>query len=145
MRDVVVRIRRDERGASGALEMVLAVGLLMFPLVMLVAAIPRWVETRSMAQLAAQEAARTVVLAADQATGEAEARLRAEEIARNHGFATEALALDIDGLLDWGQEITATVTVDTPVLEVPGIGTFAAADVVVSHTERVDDFRSFPP
>ncbi len=123
----------------------LAIGLLMFPLVMLVASIPRWVETRSMAELAAQEAARTVVLATDRASGEAAARLRAIEIARNHGFDAAAIEVSIDGVLDWGEVITATVVVDTPLLEIPGIGTFVVNDVVVSHSERVDDFRSFPP
>ena len=125
--------------------MVLAIGLLMFPLVMLVSALPRWVETRSMAELAAQEAARSVVLASDQGIGETVGLARAREIAENHGFGSADIDVSFSGILDWGQEITATVTVDTPILDVPGIGTFAAADVVVSHTERVDDFRSFPP
>ncbi|HDH03770.1 MAG TPA: hypothetical protein ENH15_05945 [Actinobacteria bacterium] len=134
-----------DRGASGAIEMVLAIGLLMFPLVMLVASIPRWVETLSMAELAAQEAARSVVLSGDQATGEDAGRLRATEIALNHGFDASAIEVTFAGVLDWGQEITATVVVDTPLLVIPGIGEFAANDVVVSHSERVDDFRSFPP
>jgi hypothetical protein len=125
--------------------MMLAIGLLMFPLVMLVSALPRWVETRSMAELAAQEAARSVVLASDQGIGETVGLARAREIAHNHGFGSSDIAVSFSGILDWGQEITATVTVDTPILDVPGIGTFAAADVVASHTERVDDFRSFPP
>jgi len=125
--------------------MVLAIGLLMFPMVMLVAAIPRWVETRSMAELAAQEAARTAALASDQGLGEVQGMARAVEIAANHGFGAGDIEVVFSGVLDWGQEITATVTVDTPILDIPGIGTFAAADVVISHTERVDDFRSFPP
>lgn len=139
------RVVRDDRGASGTLEMLLGVALLMLPLVMLVAAIPRWIETRSMAQLAAQEAARSLVLAADQASGEMLGIVRANEVAANHGFAPGQLAVSFSGVLAWGEEVTATVTVDTPVLVVPGLGSFVASDVRVSHTERVDDFRSFPP
>lgn len=135
----------DERGISGALDMTLAVGLIMLPVVMLVASLPAWVETRSMAELAAQEAARTVVLADDQAGGEAAGTAAARLIATNHGIDGSSLTISYTGVLEWGQEITATVRVPMPVLSIPLIGTFTVGDFTAQHTERVDDYRSFVP
>ena len=137
------RLWADERGISGALDMTLAVGLVMLPLVMLVASIPAWIETRSMAELAAQEATRTVVLSDDQATGEAAGTASARLIATNHGIDGTTLTISFTGALEWGEEITATVRVPMPVLAIPLIGTFTVGDFTAQHTERVDDYRSF--
>lgn len=135
----------DDTGASGALEMALAVGLLLFPIVMLVALIPRWIETKSMAELAAQEAARVFVLADDASTGQAAGTAIARQIADNHGVAGGSISVAYSGVLDWGETVTAAVTVPMPILVIPGIGTFATSDLTISHSERVDDYRSFPP
>ena len=135
----------DDSGVSGALDMTLAVGLLMLPIVMLVASLPRWVETRSMAELAAQEAARTLALADDQTFGEAAGEAAARQIAANHGVEASTIAVRFSGILDWGQEVTASVTVPMPILDLPLIGTFSIGDFTANHTERVDDYRSFTP
>ena len=135
----------DDSGVSGALDMTLAVGLLMLPIVMLVASLPRWVETRSMAELAAQEAARTLALADDQTFGEAAGEAAARQIAVNHGVDASTMAVRFSGILDWGQEVTASVTVPMPILDLPLIGTFSIGDFTANHTERVDDYRSFTP
>ena len=139
------RFIQDDRGISGALDMTLAIGLIMFPIVILVASLPQWIEVRSMAELAAQEAARSVVLAADQTSGEAAGDAAARRIADNHGIDGSSISVTFTGTLDWGDEITATVTVPLPVLAVPLIGTFAATDYTAQHVERVDDYRSFTP
>lgn len=139
------RFLHDDRGVSGGIDMVVAVGLLMIPMVMLVASLPRWIETRSMAELAAQEAARTVVLANAQPAGEAAGTATARQIADNNGVAGSSLTVTYLGVLDWGEEITATVTVPMPVLDLPLIGTITVGDFSTSHTERVDDYRSFTP
>lgn len=134
---------RDDRGASGTIEMLIGVGLLLFPLVMLVAAIPTWIEAKSMGELAAQEAARAMVLADTEIEGRAAGVAMAQQVAQNHGYM--GLSVTFDGVLDWGETITANVTVPVPVLAIPGIGTFAGSNVTFSHSERVDDYRSFPP
>ena len=147
-RDGVAAMRRilnDDRGISGALDMTLAVGLIMLPLVMLVASIPRRVETKSMAEVAAQEAARTLVLSNQQGIGETAAEAAARQIVANHGVDPSTVSVSFTGILDWGQEITATVTVRMPVLSIPLIGEFSVADYSAVHTERVDDYRSFAP
>ena len=125
--------------------MTLAIGLIMLPLVMLVASVPRWVETRSMSELAAQEAARRVVLADTQPEGEAAGEAAARQIAVNHGMDGSNLTVQFEGTLDWGEEITARVIVPMPLLSIPLIGDFAATDYVAEHAERVDDYRSFTP
>ena len=139
------RLLADDRGVSGALDMTLAVGLIMLPIVMLVASIPRWVETRSMAELAAQEAARVVVLSDQLAAGQAAGEAMARQIATNHGIDGSSLSVSYAGVLDWGQEISASVTVPMPLLSIPLIGEFAVTDYTAEHTERVDDYRSFLP
>ena len=60
--------RRDERGAATVLEMIFVVGILLLPTLMGLAQVPRWIDARSTAELAAQEAARQAVLAADAAS-----------------------------------------------------------------------------
>lgn len=134
---------RDDRGASGTIELLIGVGLMLFPLVMLVAAIPTWIEAKSMGELAAQEAARAMVLADTEAEGRLAGIEVAQQVAQNHGYS--GVTVTFDGVLDWGETITASVTVPVPVLAIPGIGTFAGSNVTLSHTERVDDYRSFPP
>ena len=143
-RAVLRTVRHCDRGVSGSLELLLGVGLILFPLVMLIAAIPTWIEARAMGELAAQEAARAMVLADDEASGAATGTAVAHQIAANHGYGG-AVSVSFDGTLEWGETVTANVTVHVPVVVVPGIGAFAASTVTLSHTERVDDYRSFPP
>ena len=130
---------------SGALDVTLAIGLVMMPIVMLVASLPKWIETRSMAELAAQEAARALVLADSQARGEAAGEVVARRIARNHGVDGSSIHVGFSGNLDWGEEVMASVTVTMPILTIPLIGTFTVGEFTADHIERVDDYRSFPP
>lgn len=135
---------RCERGASGSVELLVGIGLLLFPLVMLIAAIPTWIEAKAMGELAAQEAARALALADTPEAGEASGTEIANRIAANHGFEG-SVSVAFSGSLDWGETVSATVTVPVPALAIPGIGTFVGTTVSFSHAERVDDFRSFPP
>ncbi len=135
---------RGDEGVSGSVELLVGIGLLLFPLVMLVAAIPTWIEAKAMGELAAQEAARAFAVAATASEGESAGTEIARRIAANYGFDGE-VDVSFSGVLDWGETVSATVTVPVPALAVPGIGTFVGATVSFSHAERVDDFRSFPP
>lgn len=134
------------RGEHGAvpLELALGVGLLVLPIAALVIVFPTWAERQSMARLAAQEAARTVVLADDWAAGtEAGGRL-AHQIARNHELEPDDLSISFTGSLARGAVVRASVTVAFPLVAVPGIGDAGGWSWTVTHAERVDDYRSFP-
>ncbi len=136
-------VHRNERGAGTVLEMIFVVGVLLLPTVMGLAQIPRWIDARSTAELAAQEAARQAVLAPDLATGMAAGEAMARQIVINHGWPSDALmSISFAGDLVSGQEIEATVTMEFPALVFP-VGSFGGGSVTRSHSERVEDYREF--
>ncbi len=136
-------VRDDERGAATVLEMIFVIGILLLPTVMGLAQIPRWIDARSTAELAAQEAARQAVLAPDAATGAASGEAMARQIVANHGWPPEALvSISFSGGLVAGQEVEATVTMQFPAIVFP-VGSFGGGSVTRSHSERVEDYREF--
>lgn len=106
---------------------------------------PGWVERTQAARAAADEAARTMVLADSWDTGSTRAQLVVDETATNHGFDPGDLSLALDG--DWGRgaEITAHVTVAIPAVDLPLLGQIGSMTRTVSHTERIDQYRSLEP
>ncbi len=136
-------------------EWLVGITLILMPMIVLVASIAPWYQRANMATLMAQEAARTMVLADNWETGEADARQIALEIAANHGFATEAWCSapgpgcvtitfggTTPGVLQRGTEIAVSVEVPIPGVVVPGFGSVAEFQWAQSHAERVDDYRS---
>lgn len=135
--------RRGESGEAAVLELILVTGFLLLPTVLALAQIPRWVDARSTAELAAQEAARQYVLAADPASGQSAGNALAQQIVINHGWTADVLVdVRYEGALERGGEVTVTVEIEFPALVVP-MGSFGGGTVARSHTERVDDFREF--
>lgn len=135
---------RGQRGSVGV-ELALGVGVLLLPVALTVVVLPTWAERQSMARLAAQEAARTVVLAGDLGTGTAQGRALAERIAANHGMpgAIRAVSVTTPGRsLARGATVTATVEV---LIGVPDLPWITGGDVTwtVTHVEVVDPYRSF--
>lgn len=146
MRGVTLRSMRraldGERGYVG-LEFALAVGLLIFPVTILVVSLPTWVERQSAARVAAQEAAREVVLADSWSEGTELGSAVAQQTATNHGVGHVDVAFS--GALERGGEVVARVTVEMPALVVPAVGRVGAWSWTAVHTEQVDLYRSFPP
>jgi len=105
---------------------------------------PTWTERQSMARLAAQEAARTVVLADDFAAGSAAGTGLAQEIAANHDLAGAIQAVEFSGSLERGATVEVTVRVTIPVPAIPFFGSGGAISWSVRHAEQVDAYRSFP-
>ncbi len=143
-----------------ALEFVLATGVLLVPMVILALSLPIWVERMSTARVAAQEAARAVVLAADPVRGGQRGAGLVAQTARNHDVSRDDVSVcysvhDFDdgaprrctGLasLPRGGAVTAVVTIRLPMISLP----FLPQDLGVlppytaRHTERVDLYRSF--
>jgi len=136
-------------------EWLLGIGLIIMPVIVIVASIAPWYQRANMATLIAQETARVMVLADDWDSGEAQARFLALEIANNHGFtladwcsspAPGCLSIGFGGttpgVLQRGTEITIQVEVPIPGVVVPGLGDVAEFQWSQAHTERVDDYRS---
>ncbi|MBW3620566.1 MAG: hypothetical protein KY461_09990 [Actinobacteria bacterium] len=130
-----------------AAEYAAGVGLLLLPVTVLVLSLPVWFETLEAARVAAQQAARAVVTAADDASGVVAAERIAAETLANRGV-TQVGGLDVRGTLrhppagDPQELVTVAVTVRVPAVQLPLIGTWAALDRTVSHTQPVDRYRT---
>jgi hypothetical protein len=131
---------RAERGFV-AVEWVAAIGLLLLPVVLLVATLPNWAERRHAATVAAREATR--VLARDWPNADvARAETVAREVAADHGVDPNDLGVDVvsPGVAR-GDLARVVVRVTMPAVSIGGIAagswTYSATDV-----RRIDDYRS---
>ncbi len=143
-----------------ALEFVMATGVLVVPMIILALSLPTWVERISTARVAAQEAARAVVLASDVARGGQRGTALVAQTARNHGVAPEDVSIcysvhdfvraapqHCTGLaaVRRGAAVTAAVTIRLPMIKLPFLpqGLNVLPPYTARHTERVDLYRSF--
>jgi hypothetical protein len=146
LRRLAGRLVADQRGSAyAAIEMVLVLGLILLPTLAGIAQLPRWVDAKSAADLAAQEAARQVVLADTWEQGVAAAANVAEAVVRNRGLDVGALSeITFDGALVRGGTVQVTVTLQVPPVILPGFGPVGGTiSLSRSATERVDDYRQF--
>ena len=134
--------RREERGAV-MIEWVLGFGLILVP-ALGVASLPAWLQRTNMAHVAAMQAARAVVVAADPAVGEARGRQLVQEIAANHGVDPSTVSVSFSGSTDPRGAVRAEITVQLPALAIPLLGTIGSKQWTTSHTELVDIYRSVP-
>ncbi len=150
---------QDEDGFV-AIEFVLATGVLVVPTIILVLSLPMWIERVSLARVAAQEAARAVVLSSDATRGGQVGAALVAQTARNHDVEVTDVSvcysvhdfghgapLGCTGLsaLPRGAGITAAVTIRLPMLRLPFLPRELGAlpPYTARHTERVDLYRSF--
>lgn len=136
--------RLSERGYIAA-ELALGVGLLIFPIALLVLTLPTWSERQTTARSIAREVSRVVAVAGVCDRGRAAET--GHEMARNLGLSPG----DIDVQLDCtpgqrllrGGNVGASVTIAVPAVTVPGIGSVGAWSWTAHHSEPVDQYRSF--
>lgn len=135
---------RDDRG-SAAIELPLAVGLLLLPMAMIVMALPSWPERQTVATAAAKEAASLYANAPDPTSGVYLAQAAVDQAAANYGLPANTLTLQLIG--EWCRScpVTASVRVDIPALAVPLIGDIGAFQWTATSTARIDDYRSISP
>lgn len=153
-------IRRLARGRDGtaAVELSAGLGLLVLPVVVLVASLPAWAAAQTAGRAAAREAARAVATAPDPTLASDLAQEAAAVVAANHGHtlvgevrlryaerpAPRPSWLHPAAADPTQTEVTATVTVRLPALSLPGLGAVGAVDWSVSHSEPLDRYRSTP-
>ncbi|MDQ1467434.1 MAG: hypothetical protein QOH10_1849 [Actinomycetota bacterium] len=134
---------RDAGGTRGfvAIELVLAIGLLLVPVVMLVGSLPRWSERQHAAIVAAREAARVAgqVWPAD---GEVEADRVAREVVATYGIPQADVTITVSPPPGRGQMLRATVTVRMPALAVPFLARVGSWSWTARESLRIDDYRS---
>jgi len=139
-----VRVRRGEDGYVAA-ELALGIGLLVFPVAMLVLTLPTWSERQSAARAIAREAARTVAIDGECDTDAA--RRVASTMVGNIGLRGGGIDVSLDCAdgqrLPRGGQVTASVTVSMPAVDIPGIAEVEAWSWTARHSEPVDQYRSF--
>jgi hypothetical protein len=138
-------IGNEEGSAYAAVEMILVLALILLPTLAAVAQLPRLVDAKSTADLAAQEAARQMALADTWEAGIDAAAAIAESVVRNRGMESGALSeIVFGGDLVRGGAVQVTVTLQVPPVVLPGFGPVGGTiSLSRSATERVDDYRQF--
>jgi Flp pilus assembly protein TadG len=148
----------NERGAA-PIEFAFGVAILLVPTLLIVLALPLWVERTSLARSIAREAGRAVVTAGSADEGRDHVRVLVETMTANHGVAPEDVAVcqvahdpsrsppptcGTVSRLERGTAVTTRVTVRLPGLSIPGMGETTEFHRTVSHTEHVERYRSLP-
>lgn len=125
-----------------AVEWVAAMVFLLIPVVLIGAGVSRWPERQQVARAAAAEGARAAVLSDSQAEAFVNANQMADEVARNYGVPPGELTVRVDTAnWDWGEEVTVTVTIAIPALDVPGVGNWSPGTWTTASTQRIEDYR----
>jgi hypothetical protein len=131
---------RDERGFV-ATELVLAIGLLLFPVVLLVTSLPQWSERQHAAIVAARESVR--IASQDwPADGRLDGERVAREVVTNYGIDPTDATITVSPPPERGGLMTASVTVRMPALAVPLLARVGGWSWTATESVRVDDYRS---
>lgn len=131
---------RDARGFV-ATELVLAIGLLLFPVVLLVGSLPQWSERQHAAIVAARNAAQ--VAAQDwPADGQDDGERVAREVVATYGIEPGDVRIVVSPAPERGGLLTAIVTVRMPALAVPLLARVGAWTWTARESVRIDDYRS---
>ncbi|HMG27442.1 MAG TPA: hypothetical protein VKH36_11590 [Acidimicrobiia bacterium] len=135
---------RGERGYVAG-ELAIGVGLLVFPVALLVLTLPTWSERQTTARSVAREVARVVAIAG--VCDRQRALDTGADMARNLGLPPADLDIRLDCLpgarLSRSDRVRASVTVAVPAVDFPGIGGVGAWSWTAHHSEPIDQYRSF--
>jgi hypothetical protein len=136
--------RSRERGYVAG-EFALGIGLLVFPVALLVLTLPAWSERQTTARSIAREVSRVVAVAG--VCDRAAAIETGHDMARNLGLASADVDVQLDCAtgerLRRGGSVRASVTVAVPAVTFPGIGSVGAWSWTAHHSEPIDQYRSF--
>ena len=124
-----------------AIELLLAIGLLLLPVILLVASLPQWSERQHAATSAADDAARAAI-AAWPASGAEPAQRAALDVLETYGVADRDARIDVSPPPDRGGLLTVTVTVRMPAIAVPLLASAGSWSWTARESRRIDDYRS---
>ena len=137
----MTRVVTRDRAGFVAIELLLAIAVLLLPVVLLVASLPQWSERQHAATVAADEAAR-VAVAAWPADGTARATEAADAVGLTYGIPARDLEVAISPPPGRGTLLIVTVTVRMPALAVPLLAHAASWSWTARTARRIDDYRS---
>jgi hypothetical protein len=126
-----------------SLELVLGLALLILPIALIVLTLPTWLARQNLARLAAQQAARTGVIAASPEQGVSAARTVAADAGLDPAKDLR-VAWDPGSSFARGGLVTVKVTVESPAIAIPFLGSFGSFPLTATFSERVDEYRSGP-
>jgi hypothetical protein len=136
---------RSREDGYVAAELALGIGLLVFPVALLVLTLPTWSERQTTARSIAREVSRVVAVAGVCDRGRAAET--GHDMARNLGLEPSDVDVQVDCApgtrLARGGSVRASVTVAVPAVTFPGIGSVGAWSWTAYHSEPVDQYRSF--
>jgi hypothetical protein len=136
--------RLGERGYVAG-ELALGIGLLVFPVALLVLTLPSWSERQTTARSIAREVSKVAAVAGVCDRGRAVET--GQDMARNLGLAPSDIDVQLDCApgerLQRGGSVRASVTVAVPAVTFPGIGSVGAWSWTAHHSEPIDQYRSF--
>jgi hypothetical protein len=138
-------VKRSPRVEGGyvSLELVLGLALLVLPVALIVLTLPTWLARQNVARLAAQQAARTAVIAVSPDRG----ATAAGTVAADAGLDPTRdlrVAWEPGSSFARGGLVTVKVTVQTPAIAIPFLGSFGSFPLIATFSERVDQYRSGP-
>ena len=143
-----MKARADRRSAERgyvAGELAIGIGLLVFPVALLVLTLPTWSERQTTARSVAREVARVVAVAG--VCDRQRALETGHAMARNLGLPPADLDIQLDCVpgarLPRGESVRASVTAAVPAVDLPGIGSVGAWRWTAHHSEPIDQYRSF--
>ena len=135
----------SERGFI-ATELAMGLGLLVFPVALLVLTLPGWSERQATARVIAREVARR--FAREGVCDRGAARALGATMARNLGVPADGFDVAVTcpggAELTPGADVEARVTVQIPAVDIPGIGAVGAWSWTARHREPVDRYGAAP-
>ncbi len=138
--------RMHHQEGAGAVELVLAVALLMFPISLLLLTLPILAEYRSVGDAAAREATRACAIANNPQSGTENSERIVRRIIAERGLATEDTTVETDCATAWrpGGVVTVSVSFQVPAMQLPGIGEVGRMTIRRTYSERIEFYRSEP-
>lgn len=137
-------IRKRTEAGYAAVELTLAIGMLLIPIACLVLTLPTWVERQTVARTASREAARQLAGAPTWGAGVTQADRTVDEITDNNGLNRADVRSGYQGSHTRGGTVTAQVTIDIPAVNLPLFGPTGGFSYTATHNETVDSYRSRP-
>ncbi len=133
----------DEQG-SGAIELVLSAAFLLFPTAALLLSLPFLFEAAAMGDAAAREAVRACATAFDPSSGQQNAERIVERILDERGLPRRNTQLEIDCGDAWepGGVVTARVSFETNMINVPVMGGIGTVTIDRTYQEQIEPYRS---
>jgi hypothetical protein len=135
----------DREGGYVAAELAIGVGLLIFPVALVVLTLPTWSERQTTARAIVREVAR--IVAVEGVCDRSRALETGATMAQNLGLPAGEVSISLDcatgARLPRGGDVSASVTVAVPAVDIPGIGSVGAWSWTARHRESVDQYRSF--